>query len=202
MRRAFQVVESEDEITEPVTLSEQKAYSQIDEDYAVKDALLTLFIPAARQLLEAQTNLGFVNRDITLQWDGSSIEMPLSPTGTITSVTDKDGAILASDEYSVSKYQAKKISVNSVSAAGYNYFYSRSGYVEITREEGYSLEDEPFYSCLYNTGYEVLPSDLKTAVMAQADYMLKQLGMPDRDPNQISPVALMLIRSRSRNLVL
>jgi hypothetical protein len=196
------VVESEEGITEPVTLPEQKAYSQIDEEYAVKDAQLTLFITAARQLLEAQTNLGFVNRNITLQWDGGLIDMPLSPTGTIASVTDKDGNVLTSDEYSVGKYQAKKISVNSVSTAGYHYFYSRSGYVEITREQGYSLEDEPFYSCLYNTGYDVLPSDLKTAVMAQADYMLKQLGMPDRDPNQISPVALMLIRSRSRNLVL
>lgn len=203
MRREFQLIEVEDDLTEPVSLSEQKAYSQIDEEYSVKDSQISILITSARQLLEAQTNVGFIKRNVQLEWTGVCMSLPLSPTGEIVSVKDKDGVDVPTDDYSVSRYTSKKIAIKTASEENLNYWYSRSGYVEVTGfPQWRSLEDFPFYACVYNTGYEVLPSSLKSAIMAQTDYMLKQIGMPDRDVNQISPEALMLVRSYSRNLVL
>ena len=190
-----QIVDNED-VTEPITLAEAKAYLQIDADYASNDADINLAMITARKRLEAYLNIGLVQRAITVYWGGYELELPLSPTTSITSVK-KGTTDLTTDDYSVLDLPAKRISINGVYGANGNWFYSLNGYVEFTPTHNTHQE---VYICEYVTGYETLPSDLKQAILAEVSYLYKLRGEPITD--LISPNASLLANSYSRNLTL
>lgn len=187
----FQIVDTAT-VTEPVTLAEAKAYMQIDADYASDDSQITLALITARKRLESYLNIGLIKRTVKLYWNGFDIELPLSPSGMITSV--KKGADTVTD-YSVLDLPAKRIAVNTVSGSG-NWFYT-SSYVEFTPTY---LVNNDVYVCEYETGYDVLPSDLKQAILSECGYLYSLRGMPITD--LISPNASMIAGSYSRNLIL
>jgi len=194
---AFQLID-DSEFNEPVTLAEVKSYCRIDSDYTSDDNELEIIMTAARTRIEAQINIGLANRDVILQWSGYGIELPLSPTGEIIEVTDKDG-VMTTDKYTTDNYQAKSIGINDVCCgSGFNYFYNINGSVEISRNSEYISND--LYSVKYNTGYSELPKALKMALLAEIDFLFKQRGEPD--DSLISPSALLLCSSYSRNPIL
>jgi len=194
---AFQLID-DSEFNEPVTLAEVKSYCRIDSDYTSDDNELEIIMAAARARIEAQINIGLANRDVILQWSGYGIELPLSPTGEIIEVTDRDG-VMTSDKYTVDSYQAKSIGINDACCgSGFNYFYNINGTVEITRNSEYISND--LYSVKYNTGYSELTKALKMALLAEIDFLFKQRGEPD--DSLISPSALLLCSSYSRNPIL
>ena len=88
--------------TEPITLSEAKAYLQIDSGITGNDTLITSLIKAAREKLERVGNLSLIDRTVTVlvdMKDRISFELPYCPLNSITSVTEKsvDGdTVLAS----------------------------------------------------------------------------------------------------------
>lgn len=195
---SYQVID-EAEVTEPVTLSEVKNYCRIDSDYTADDNELNVMITAARQRLEQFLNIGFARREITLQWDGRYMELPLSPTGDIVSVMNGETEIDA-DDYYLSGYQAKSLGVKPSGSNGIEWFYNQD-FTEVSVFSG-GLVGEPctMFAATYETGYETLPNSLKIALLAQIDYQFKQRGMPDNA--LYSDMALDLARPYSRNLVL
>lgn len=195
----YQIVDEAD-VTEPIDLADQKVYMGYDIYYAVPDNDISTAITAARQRLEAHLNIGLVKREIIVQWDGFTLELPLSPTGDITYV-NKDGGALTTDDYVLSSYRAKTISINNVTGGGYSYFYDINGsYVEVTPINGTNAGLCAMYEVKYATGYETLPQGLRLAIMAQADAILKLKGMP---PSAlVSPNAALLSNPWNRNLVL
>jgi len=185
---------------EPVSLEEAKSYMQIDADYASDDNQIRIAISSARERLERYLNIGLVNRDITIEWNGSCIKLPLTPNFDIVSVSDKDG-ILATDKYNVSQGRNKKISINDVVSGNLNYFYSiTTETVQISRESG--IDYGSVYTVIYNTGYEDLTNmvGLKQSLLAEANYLFKLRGNPVTDV--ISPNAALLSASYSKNLLI
>jgi len=187
---------------EPVTLAMQKAWSRIDDDYAMDDQQLLAQITAARELLEQHTNIGMAVKKLELQWYGDKIELPFSPTGDIISVTKADGTVLTTDEYYEDSFQAKSIGIKGCHTVAGNWFYSEIfGTAEFTPLiPEYGIERE-VYKCVYETGYsENIPVSLKNAIMTQADYTIKNFGMPTNEI--VSTEALRMANKYSRNLVL
>lgn len=193
----LQIVDNAD-VVEPVTLAEAKSYMQIDADYSANDADITMSITSARKRLEAFLNIGLVKREITVFWGGNEIELPLSPTGEITSVL-RGGTALSTDDYYVIKMPANRIGINSACGLSGEWFYSLSGYVEFTP---INVANTDVYSCVYQTGYESLDNkpDLKQAIMAECAHLYKLRGLPVSDV--IGPNAAILASSYSRNLIL
>lgn len=184
-------------MAEPVTLPFLKSYMQIDADYSADDEVLNTFLTASRELLEKHLNIGLLYRQIKVQWDGSLLEVPYSPTGTIVGVT-KNGE--AFTDYSTDDMQAKSIWINGLSW-GFrgDYFYSISnGTVEVSNVTQNVLGDK--YEVTYNTGYQVLPGTLKLAICAQVDYSFKKRGNPEG--GIVCADALRLSEGYSRNLVI
>lgn len=187
------------QITEPISLSEAKAYMMIDADYASDDADISLLISTARERLEQYLNVGLAEREVTLQWPGNPIELPLSPNGAITSLKDKDNVDVPTDKYTASAYRDKTILVNSQSSSGIEWFYAiDNSYV--TAFSGYVSDVNTIYKLVYVTGYDVLPKALKQAILAEVDYLYKLRGMPVTD--LVSPNAKLLAHGYSKNLVL
>lgn len=191
----FQLIDNE-EVTEPITLAEVKAYSQIDADYSSDDAILNILISTARVRLEQYLNIGLAKRAVTLQWGGYPIDLPLSPNYDVVSLKDKDGEDVPTDDYHISEYEAKKIWVNS-KINGVEYFYNINGSVSAWLSQPCNSS---IYTLVYNTGYETLPAILKQALLAETDYLIKMRGMPVTDI--ISRNAASLASGYSRNLIL
>lgn len=195
----YQIVDEAD-VTEPIDLADQKIFSGIDVDYSVPNSDILTAIAAARQRLEAHLNIGLVKREIIVQWNGCTLELPLSPTGDITYVK-KEADTLSTDDYVISSYRAKTISIKDVVGSNFNYFYDiNGGYVEVTNISGSNADMCAMYEVKYSTGYETLPQGLRLAIMAQADAIIKLKGMA---PSAlVSPNAALLSNPWNRNLVL
>ena len=197
---SYNIIDDAPNVTEPISLAEQKAYSRIDADYSSEDNDLAGLISGARSLIEGWLNVGLANRDVKVEWSGCEIKLPLSPNGNILSVMNGE-VLVPADEYTVSSWQNKSIYVNSFGYIGVSWWYSRDmSYVIPERlTEEYN---ESVYVVKYNTGYtsELLPKALKQAIMAQVDWMYKNRGEPNA--SSVCPQAVLLASSYSRNLVL
>jgi len=196
---SFDIVDYGIVTDEPITLAEAKAYSQIDADYASDDDQIGIAISTARERLEQYLNIGLVNRDVTIEWSGCNLKLPLTPNISIVSVSDKDG-VMDSDKYKVSEGRNKYISINSISSSGYNYFYSTTfENVEISSVNGSGYAS--IYTVIYNTGYlDSIPTALKQSLLAETDYIIKLRGLPPTDV--ISPNAALLSAGYSKNLTI
>lgn len=189
---------------EPVTLAMQKAWSQIDSDYATPDAQLLAGITAARELLEQHTNIGMAERTLELQWSGCKIELPFSPTGDIVNVKEGDTVLVLDTDYYTDDYQAKSIWIKGCAVQAGNWFYSTIyGTAEFTPLVPEYNANPTVYKCQYKTGYNaenIIPQSLKNAIMMQADYTEKNRGLPTN--SIVSVEALRLANKYSRNLTL
>lgn len=196
----YQIIDDAPNITEPVTLAEQKAYSRIDADYASEDNDLMGLMIGARSIIEGWLNVGLANRDVKVEWNGIPLQLPLSPNFAVDSVTEGE-TTLPIDEYTVSTQQNKTIYVNALGSGGMEWFYAiDNSYV--TPWQWINAETGSSYTVTYNTGYESdkLPKALKQALMAQVDWMYKNRGEPTA--SSVCPQAILLASSFSRNLVL
>lgn len=185
-------------IDEPITLSEAKSFMRIDADYASDDTQIELAISTARERLELHLNVGIVNRDITIEWVGSLLELPFTPNFEVIEVYDKDG-VLDNDKYTIQGISSKRIFVGQ-KAGDYNYFYSmNNSYVEISSVNGFDCSET--YTVKYKTGYkDNLPNAIKQSLLAETDYIYKLQGSPVNDI--ISPNAALLSAPYSKNLIL
>lgn len=194
----YQIKTITDVAIEPITLSMQKAWSQIDDDYSMNDAELLIRISAAREFIEREINIGCGVRTLELQWYGNRIELPFSPTVAILSVKQGD-TTLADTDYSTDGFNAKSISINGNEGAHGNWFYSTIyGGAEYT--PNVAEHSNTVYSVTYTTGYETLPNGLKNALLEQCDWMIKNQGLPEVP--EISPSALKYASQYSRNLTI
>lgn len=189
----------EAEVTEPVTLTEAKAFMRIDDDYTSEDSEIEATITTARQRLEQYLNVGLANRDVMVVWNGSILELPLSPNLDVISVQDNEDTPLDIDKYTVQGYHNKSIRVNSVCGGDWDFFYQTNGIVNVGIPMPY--ENNTFYKAVYNTGYaDNLPKALKLAILAEIDYLYKLKGLPVTD--DISPNAIKMASGYSNNLIL
>lgn len=194
----------EEEVTEPVTLAELKSYLQIDADYSSDDGVLNNALTTARKRLESYLNVGLVNRDVVVQWDGCEIKLPLFPNGEVTEVTKNDDTDpLDADKYTVTRGRSKSIFINGLfdNPLNYSFFYPFGGQgVEIWETSETSSGVPDLYSVSYSTGYADLPIDLKQALMAEASYLFNLRGEPITDI--ISKNAALIAGNHSKNLIL
>lgn len=194
---SFQIIDNET-VIEPVTLPEAKAYMQVDADYASDDATINLALTSARIRLEQWLNVGLVQRDVKVIWDGRPLALPLIPIGDVSGVTkNAETEPMLPADYTVSGYP-KSISINSLTCGNFSYWYSITGNVEIT-QIGNPLSTD-YYTVTYQAGYDILPGLLKQALLAEADYIFKLRGLPPTDI--ISPNAVQLASGYSNNLIL
>jgi uncharacterized phiE125 gp8 family phage protein len=150
-------------IVEPVTLSEAKDFCKID--IGSDDALITALITAAREMCEAYTGVGFVERELTAVLNNSNgdIYIPYGPTVEILSVTDEnDNTLVLGNGYRLSGISFKRLETPRLTNITINYI----------------------------AGYGALPEVLKTAVLNQVYYMYdnRSQGVDD-----IGPIAKSLL---------
>lgn len=133
-------IEGSLEPTEPVTLAEAKNFCKIDVDD--DDVLLQALITAARQLCEAYSNIGFINRQVAVVLNNGNggAYLPFGPIYEIISVTDTYGNVVTADIQGVKWKQV---------------LWPRAERLDI----------------VYNAGYETLPEDLKTALLNAIYYL-------------------------------
>jgi len=153
----------DDDIIEPVTLSEAKDFCKID--IGTDDALVTALITAARQMCEAYTGVGFVVRELTavLNNCNGDIYIPYGPIVEIISVTDEnDTSLVLGTGYTLSGISFKRLASPKDTNVTVNYI----------------------------AGYSVLPEVLKTAVLNQVYYLYdnRSQGVDD-----IGPIAKSLL---------
>ena len=137
------------EVTEPVLLADIKAYAKIDTGTA-DDAILEYLITTARQQCEDFTGISIVPRTVTAVLNNScgGIFLPYCPFKTLTSVTDKDGNVLTTDDYKISGTTFPQLI--------------------------YPAWDR--LTLVYTTGYEKLPQEIKTAILQQTFYLYENRG--------------------------
>lgn len=139
-----------DDVTEPITVQQAKDFTRIDTD--ADDAfVLPLIITAARQMLEAFCNIGFVPHDITAELNNPNgrINLPYAPVIEVESIKDRDGNDIAAGDYSIE---------------GGQLLYPK--YAVITYTAGYGGGEDA----------TVLPDLFKRALAAQITWMYNNRG--------------------------
>lgn len=159
--------------TEPVTSSEQKAYSRITS--TAQDSIIAIMIKAARQAIERYTNMSLIERTVTVQFNNpcGKYELPWGPiTGDVV-FTDKDGN-----------------TVDDVELVGLDFKTVVNPLVYGTK-------------AVFPAGYTAanIPSDLKIAIMDQVDFMYEFRGS-NIEMGTICPKALATCQRWARNPII
>lgn len=193
----YQVKIVEDVASEPATLAEVKAWSQIDADYSSEDSVLQTMIASAREKLEGHLNVAFGVKTLEVQFTGDFFKLPYGPTGTILAFFNVGDDPYADTEYTLHGLTFKSLAIGSIASS--EWFYPQTGgYPQLWRN--YERLNLNTYNIIYTTGYTVLPRLLKEALLIQVDYDLKTRGMPGMAA--LSPVAVQKANRFSQNLVL
>jgi uncharacterized phiE125 gp8 family phage protein len=153
----------DDDIMEPVTLTEAKNFCKID--ISTDDDLINVLITAARQMCEAYTGVGFVEHNAVAVLNNSNgdIYIPYGPMIAINSVEDDNGRVLVLDlDYTLGGNEFKRLRT------------PHSNNITID----------------YTTGYTTLPEVLKTALLNQVYYLYDNRAVATDD---ISPIAKTLL---------
>lgn len=126
--------------TEPVTLAEAKNFCKID--VTEDDTLITALITAARQMCEAFSNIGFVEREVIaiVNNGNGGVFLPYGPIDTVTEVLINDDPITT---YEVSGVKWKQL-------------------LEPNNDR---------VTVKYTGGYATLPENLKTALLNAIFYL-------------------------------
>jgi uncharacterized phiE125 gp8 family phage protein len=136
-------------VIEPVLLADIKAYAKIDTGTA-DDTILGYLITTARQQCEDFTGISIVPRTITAIINNScgGIFLPYCPFKSLTSISDCDGNAISTDDYKISGTTFPQLV--------------------------YPKEDR--ITLVYQTGYETLPQEIKTAILQQTFYLYENRG--------------------------
>lgn len=139
---------SEEDITEPVSVSEIKSYLRID--LTDDDVLLGILIKSARKSCEAFTNVSFIERTVVAEVMNmlGGQPLPYGPIGEISSFKNCNGEEVSTDNYKIEGLDFKMVKT---------YF---DGPITVT----------------YAAGYAELPEDLKLAVMCQVAWLYEHRG--------------------------
>lgn len=193
----FQVKVLEDISVEPVTLNEVKAFCRIDADYTSDDTTLSLIRSSSREKLEGYLNVFFGVKKVEMQFSGGAIRLPYGPTGNIFSIFNTGDDPYADIAYKLHGLTFQTLCIDS--AFSPEFFYPMGGSIpQLWRDPNYGIVNT--YNLIYNTGYTLLPSVLKHALLIQIDYDFKNQGLPGMDP--LSPIALQKAERFSQNLPL
>lgn len=188
-----------EDTTEPVTLSEAKSFMRIDADYTAEDQVIEGFISASRERMENYLNLALIDKQIELQWNGSAIVLPFSPTQDIVSLKDIDGNTIPADEYTVRGLTEKTIFLNSFGGDNIVWFYPQEG--GLPGIWSGTVCNEKMYNVIYNTGEWVkFPVSLRMAILHDVDHIYKNQGMDEQ--KTISEQAITLSEPYSKNLII
>ena len=155
-------------ITEPVTLTEAKNFCKID--ISTDDDLVNILITAARQMCEAYTGVGFVEHDVVavLNNMNGDIYIPYGPMIAINSVENDSDTVLVLDlDYTLGGNEFKRLRTPLAN--------------NITID--------------YTTGYTTLPEALKTALLNQVYYLYDNRAVATDD---ISPIAKIILNLYKR----
>lgn len=157
-------------IVEPVTVDEAKDFCKIELDYTNDNDLIVAFITTARQMCEAFTNTGFIEREVraVLNNGNGNNYLPYGPIGAVTEVKDA-GEVITSDAYSVTGEKWKRI----------------------------EYPCSPLLTVTYTGGYAELPAQLKTGLLNAIYYLYdnRSVGV-----DNIGPIAKTLLNPYSRNV--
>lgn len=153
--------------TEPVTLSEFKAYAHIT--YTDDDTVLTAIVKSARLALENFTGKSFGTKTIEVIFgtSGKGINLPKGPVDAITTIEYLEGGCCGQ-------------------ASGWETY---TGLYGVIGDRFCAPEND--YKITYTTAFTVT-EDIKTAIKAQALHMWENRG-DDAKAGSISPLAKTLI---------
>lgn len=135
--------------TEPVTLQEVKDYCKLDTGTA-EDDMLTELITTAREQCEDFTGISIIVRTVTAVITNlcGGIYLPYCPLISLTSIEDSDG--------------------NAIDPANYTLSGTMFPQLVSPRDERMTL--------VYNAGYGIPPSRIKTAILQQVFYLYENRG--------------------------
>jgi hypothetical protein len=134
-------------------------------EYSTDDSILTGLITAARQMCEKYSNISFVKREVTAYFTNYNGGTYL-PYGPVDAITGVYTAQGDPIEYIVQGTSWKQI-----------------------------ISPQMPLKAIYEGGYDMLPENLKTAVMAQALFLYENRG---DSIEAFSPIALMLLNPVKR----
>jgi len=140
--------------TEPITVAEAKAYAKITD--SVEDTEIGKMITAARQAIEAVTQLCLVPSTVTAYIDNSRgcIELPLGPYVSDFTLAAKDGTAIT--DYTLILERFKQLESPT------------TNYLKATYKAGYSAKGD--------AGYPVMPEDLLNAIKDQFVFLYGNRG--------------------------
>lgn len=158
--------------TEPVTLSEAKAWIKVANSYTDDDTIITALIVAATRMLEEYLSISIASKTYTVVLKNllGDMEIPYGPIISITSAADWDGDALTVDE---------------------DYVLSGDVYKRLDTITEY-------IKFVYVAGYTTVPEALKLAIKMQVGYMYEHRG-DELDTLGMSKDALMIAKIYSRN---
>ena len=158
--------------TEPVTLSEAKAWIKVADSYTDDDTIITALITAARQMLEEYLTISIASKTYTIVLKNllGDMELPYGPIVSVTSATDRDGETLTADtDYILEGEEYKRL----ITVTDYIKFVDVAGFTTV-------------------------PEALKLAIKMQVGYMYEHRG-DELDTLGMSKDALMVAKIYSRN---
>lgn len=138
---------------EPVTVAEAKQYCRVTND--VEDDLFVDLIIQSREAVEKAANISITPKTITLWFTNlaGNFQLPFGPMTEFTSLTDANGNILSTNVYNLVGGQ----------------------YPNLQRPEWANLK------AIYNTGMDVVPKEIKIAILDQINYGYENRGMDVND---------------------
>lgn len=145
---------------EPVDNDEVRTWLRIDEDTdTVNDELDTL-IKACRIKLERVTGVSFVSRTVTAHFKNElgGIYLPYGPVREMISLTDEDGNVIDSDDYTLLGSSFKRIKE--------------------------CLTGE--HTAVYTAGYDTIPYDMRLDLLNQIGWAYENRG-DQREASKLSP---------------
>lgn len=161
---------------EPVDAATLKAHLRLNAADTSEDALLPIYIAAARERAEGITHTSFIQRTVRMRLDGFPAKgfiLPVWPVVSVTSIVydDTDGAeqTLASDQYRLVVDKPAAI----VPAWGVAWPAARSdfGAVRVTLVAGYGA-----------SGTDI-PADIRAAVLMIAGDLYEHRAESDHEPD-------------------
>lgn len=144
------VFEDAEDMTEPVTKADVKAYCKINTGTA-EDSILDMLITAAREQCEDYTGLSIIQRTVQVVLNNSNggIFLPYGPVILpITSIKDVDDNAIETDNYTISGTQFPQL----ISPTDKN------------------------ITLVYDAGYLIVPERIKLAVLQQVFYLYNNRG--------------------------
>lgn len=169
--------------SEPVTLSELKTFARIDTDS--EDTLLTEIIKSARILTEKYLGRALIDQTITMymdQWPNTTVELPLPPLKSVTSVHTID------QDNNFTLYDSSNYYIDSSSYFGR--IIIKNGSASPITVSG-NLREYQQIRVIYQAGYgsaAEVPESIKHGVEMWAAAIYEQRAIGTEPPPQLKPL--------------